>query len=134
MRRVVTGFIPLFVTFGVAAWAFPFGPPNGVTIAPNDRPGVSCTACHAGTPLNGGGGNVRVTFPNGLTYTPGQAQTLAITITDAVAATYGFEMSARMESALTTQQAGNFVAGQNQRVICSDGQPIPTAGCGGNGL
>jgi uncharacterized protein (TIGR03437 family) len=77
---------------------------------------------------------VRVAFANGLTYTPGQAQTLNITITDAVAATFGFEMSARMESGLTTQQAGNFTPAANQRVICSDGQPMPAGGCGGNGI
>src|SRR5215469_1648925 len=75
-----------------AVWAYPFGPPNGVTIAPGDRPGVSCTQCHTGTPLNGGGGGVRLVFPNGLTYTPGQAQNINIVINDAIAAIYGFEM------------------------------------------
>jgi uncharacterized protein (TIGR03437 family) len=43
-------------------------------------------------------------------------------------------MSARMESGLTTQQAGNFTPAQNQRVICSDGNPIPAGGCGGTGI
>lgn len=115
-------------------WGFPFGPPNGFTVAPGDKPGVACTQCHAGTPLNGGGGSVRVQFQNGLTYTPGQAQTLTILINDAVAATYGFEMSARFESGPSTQQAGSFTPGQNQKVVCSDNNVEPPTGCGGNGI
>jgi uncharacterized protein (TIGR03437 family) len=125
------------LTFGLgstAAWAFPFGPPNGFTIAPGDKPGIACTQCHAGTPLNGGGGSVRVAFANGLTYAPGQAQTLTVIINDAVAATYGFEMSARLESGLSTQQAGSFTPAATQKVVCSDNTVEPAAGCGGNGI
>ena len=125
----------LMATAGpVAAWAFPFGPPNGFTVAPGDRPGVSCTQCHAGTALNGGGGSVRVTFPGGLTYTPGQSQNLIIQINDAVAATYGFEMTARLESGPSTQPAGRFTAGQDQKVVCSNNAVEPAGGCGGNGI
>ncbi len=118
----------------LTAWGFPFGPPSGVTIAPADRPGVSCTLCHAGTPLNGGGGSVRLVFPNGLTYTPGQTQTINVVINDAIAAIYGFEMTARLESGPSTQQAGNFVAGANQKVVCSNNAIEPDTGCGGNGI
>jgi hypothetical protein len=117
-----------------AAWAFPFGPPDGFTIAPGDKPGIACTQCHTGTPLNGGGGSVRVQFPSGLTYSPGVPQTLTILINDAVAATYGFEMSARLESGPSTQQAGSFTPGQNQKVVCSDNNIEPATGCGGNGI
>lgn len=129
-------FLPVvFFTAGtIITWAYPFGPPNGVTIAPGDRPGISCTACHNGTPLNGGGGGVRVLFPNGLTYTPGKTQSLTIQIADAVAATYGFEMTARMESAPNTQQAGSFTAGANQKVVCSDNNVQPASGCAGSGI
>ncbi|HTS65959.1 MAG TPA: choice-of-anchor V domain-containing protein [Candidatus Acidoferrales bacterium] len=117
-----------------AAWAYPFGPPNGYTPAPGDKPGIACTQCHIGTPLNGGGGSVRVAFTNGLTYAPGQAQTLNVTIADGVAAVYGFEMTARLDSGPNTQQAGSFTAGQNQKVICSDNAVQPAGGCGGNGI
>ena len=127
--RILTG-----VLSAGAVWAFPFGPPDGFTIAPGDKPGVACTQCHAGTPLNGGGGSVRVQFASGLTYTPGQAQTLTILINDAAAATYGFEMSARLESGPSTQQAGSFTAGQNQKVVCSDNNVEPATGCGGSGI
>lgn len=117
-----------------AVWAFPFGPPNGVTIAPADRPGVSCTLCHIGTALNGGGGSVRLVFPNGLTYTPGQAQNINIVINDAIAAIYGFQMTARLESGPDTQPAGNFVPGTNQKVVCSNNSIEPATGCAGNGI
>ncbi|MBZ5621964.1 MAG: IPT/TIG domain-containing protein [Acidobacteriia bacterium] len=136
MRRTVRGTILILtgIAATAAAWAFPFGPPNGYTPAPGDKPGVACTQCHAGTPLNGGGGSVRVVFPNGLTYTPGQTQTLTVTVTDAVAATYGFEMTARLDNGPSTQQAGSFTAGSNQKVICSNNAVIPSDGCGGNGI
>jgi hypothetical protein len=48
-------------------------------------PGDSTCAnagCHTGTALNGGGGNVQLTSSAGTSYTPGQQQTLTITITD----------------------------------------------------
>jgi len=136
MRLAIKLLLPTLVgTIGtIAGWAFPFGPPNGVTIAPGDRPGVSCTQCHAGTPLNGGGGSVRLQFPAGLTYTPGQAQNINIVIADGVAATYGFEMTARLESGPNTQQAGDFAAGANQKVVCSNNAIEPAGGCGGNGI
>jgi len=129
LKSLLLGF-----AFTAVAGAFPFGPPSGFTIAPGDKPGVACTQCHTGTPLNGGGGNVHITFSNGLTYNPGQTQTLSVVIIDAVAATYGFEMSARSDIAPATQQAGTFVPGTNQKVVCSDNQIRPAAGCGGNGL
>ncbi len=122
------------VLFSTAIWAFPFGPPSGFTIAPGDKPGIACTQCHTGTPLNGGGGSARLAFANGLTYSPGQTQTFTIVITDAAAATYGFEISARLESGPNTQQAGTFIAGQNQKIVCSDNKIMPEAGCGGNGI
>ncbi len=118
----------------VAAWAYPFGPPNGYTPAPGDRPGVACTACHRDFALNSTGGNVKVTFPNGLTYTPGQTQNLVITVTDSTAAVYGFEMTARLDNAPNTQQAGSFTAAQGQKVICSNNQVQPATGCGGSGI
>jgi uncharacterized protein (TIGR03437 family) len=117
----------------VAAWAFPFGPPAARTMAPLDRPGISCTQCHAGVP-NSGGGNIRIAFPNGLSYTPGQAQTLTVTVSDATAAVYGFELTARMDNAPSTAQAGAFTAGTGQRIVCSDNQVQPAGGCGGSGI
>src|SRR5215472_11329482 len=117
-----------------SSWSYPFGPPVGYTIAPGDKPAVACTQCHTGTALNGGGGSVRIAFANGLTYTPGQSQTLTVVVSDAVAAIYGFEMTARLESAPNTQQAGSFTAGTNQKVICSDNAVQPAGACGGTGI
>src|SRR5579864_6550960 len=123
------------ITGTAVVWGYPFGPPNGYTIAPGDKPGVSCTQCHTGTPLNGGGGSVRLVLPNGLTYTPGQAQNINIVINDAIAAIYGFEITARLESGPNTQQAGGFVPAANQKVVCSNNAVEPdSTGCGGKGI
>lgn len=120
-----------------AAWSYPNGPPAARTMAPGDRPGQACTVCHGGAanPVNSFGGNVRIAFPNGLTYTPGQAQDLTVTVSDSSAATFGFELTARSDNAPTSVPAGTFTASADQRVICSDGQVAPSGGCaGGTGL
>jgi len=120
-----------------AAWSYPNGPPAARTMAPGDRPGQACTVCHGGAanPVNSFGGNVRITFPNGLTYTPGKAQDLTVTVSDSSAATFGFELTARSDNAPSSAPAGTFSAGADQRVICSDGQITPSGGCtAGTGL
>ena len=55
-------------------------------------------------------------------------------VADSVAAIYGFEITARLESGPNNQPAGNFVAGPNQKVVCSDNKVEPDSGCGGSGL
>lgn len=116
-------------------YAYSAGPEVRHTAAPGDDP-LSCTTagCHTGTPLNGGGGNVTVTFPGGLTYTPGVPQTFTIVITDPQARVYGFQMTARLESDLAKGQAGDFTAGPQQFVLCDDNTNVrtPTRPCPGN--
>ncbi|HSM79061.1 MAG TPA: choice-of-anchor V domain-containing protein [Bryobacteraceae bacterium] len=118
----------------VLAWAFSYGASHGKTTAPGDKPGVGCTGCHKGTPLNGGGGSVSLAFANGLTYTPGQTQIFTVTIQDAVATHYGFQMTARVDTNPANQQAGSFTAGAGQKVICADELPVPAGGCANNGI
>jgi len=101
-------------------YAYSTGPDPRVTGAPGDDQ-RACTACHNTSPLNGGGGNVRIDFANGQTYTPGAAQTFSIVITDAVAHVYGLQMTARLESDLTNGQAGDFTADAHQFVKCDNG-------------
>lgn len=118
----------------VLVWAYSYGPPPFFTTAPGDAPGVACTYCHgAEGPLNSGGGNVKINFPNGQTYTPGQTQTMTIVITDSQAHYYGFEMTARLDSNPSSTQAGNFTpvqqAGGAQQVICAQYDLAPAGGC-----
>ena len=105
-------------------FAYAFGPDAHHTAVPGPTAATtetSCNAsgCHEGTPLNGGGGNVSVSFPNGLTYTPGQQQTFTVTITDSKARVYGFQMTARLMSNLTGAQAGTFTPKGQQQVLCA---------------
>ncbi len=132
--RIRTLQITALLAAPVVVWAFASGPPSGYTTAPGDHPAVACTNCHKGFALNSQGGSVTVAFPNGLTYTPGQAQTLTVTVTDPVAVAYGFQMTARAESSPATQQAGSFVAGTNQKVICAGNAPLPAGGCPNSGI
>jgi uncharacterized protein (TIGR03437 family) len=100
-------------------YAYSTGPDPRYTAAPGDDK-LACTACHNTSPLNSGGGNVKINFANGQTYTPGVAQTFSIVITDAVSRVYGFQMTARLESNLTNGQAGDFTAGAQQIVLCDN--------------
>ena len=110
--------------------AYQTGPDPRHTGAPGDDPLACATAgCHTGTPLNGGGGNVAVNFPNGLTYTPGVQQTFTIVITDSKAKAYGFQMTARLESDLANGQAGDFTAGAQQLVLCDNATFKGSKGC-----
>src|SRR3954452_147763 len=87
---VVMGAIPLVI------WAHASGPDVGKSGVPGES---TCTEsmCHVGTALNGGGGSVKVTFPTGLTYTPGAKQHLVVTISDPNQAqkAWGFQLTAR---------------------------------------
>ncbi len=81
----------LTITTAMVVSAHSAGAPPGMTGAP---PGTNCTSCHGGSP-NTGGGNVRVEFPSGTTYTPGSTYKLHIVLTDANARRWGFEVTAR---------------------------------------
>ena len=110
--------------------AHKLGPDPRHTGAPGD---LTCaiSGCHLGTPVNGGGGNVVLSSTAGTTYTPGQQQTITITINDSAAKIYGFQMSARIDSSPVLGQAGDFTAGNQQIVLCDlgdlkpNGKPCP---------
>lgn len=114
------------VAIPVLLYAYASGPDPRKTGAPGDSPSACATSgCHVGTPLNGGGGNVSVSFPNGLSYTPGTPQTFTITVTDSSAKIYGFQMTARLESNLSNGQAGDFNPTGQQIVLCDNGRLKP---------
>ncbi|MEO7145401.1 MAG: choice-of-anchor V domain-containing protein [Bryobacteraceae bacterium] len=122
----------------VLMYAYEYGPDAHYTAVPGtgESTCASNTTCHlTSTPVNKGGGSVSVAFPNGMTYTPGQVQTLTITIADPIAKVYGFEMTARLGSNLAGGQAGTFTPDSHQGVLCaapaiSDiGVPRTSAAC-----
>ncbi len=111
-------------------WAFSSGPDARSTAAPGDSSLQSCAqaGCHTGTALNAGGGNVALTFPNGLTYTPGQKIRVRVTITDSAARVYGFQATSRLASNLSRGQAGTFtIVSTAYLVLCEDGSERPTS-------
>ena len=118
---VVMGTIPLLI------WAHSSGPDVGKSGVPGESTCMEA-GCHLGTPLNGGGGSVQVTFPGGMTYTPGVKQRLVVTIADATARVWGFQLTARQDGAPRTM-AGAFASiDRNTALICGstpiDPQPV----------
>lgn len=99
---VILGVIPVLI------WAHSAGPDVGKAGVPGES---TCNEvnCHVGTALNGGGGSVAVTFPNGLNYVPGVKQHLVVTIADPTQRRWGFQLTARLASNSKTQ-AGSFTS------------------------
>jgi len=122
---VFCGLLPAFL------YSYSTGPDPRYTGAPGDST-CATGGCHTGTALNGGGGNVQLTSSAGLNYTPGQQQTLTITVTDSKARVYGFQATARPDSDASNSQAGDFTAGTQQQVICDNGRNKTASGCAAN--
>lgn len=69
--------------------------------------------------MNKFGGNVAATFSTGSTYTPGGGTiTITVLATDPVNTSFGFQMTARLDSDQVNGQAGYFIPGANQLVMC----------------
>ncbi len=132
-NKLITGILGL-VSSAALIFGFATGPDPRYTGAPGDDPkACSTSGCHTGTALNAGGGNVVVSFPDGLTYTPGVQQKLTIVITDSVAKVWGFQMTARLDSDLAKAQAGDFTADPlTQIVLCENSSFKGKLGCPAN--
>ncbi len=112
-------------TLPILLWAHEYGPDPGYCAVPNENGGSSgatCASvgCHTGTANSASNkGSVAVTFPNGMTYTPGVPQTLSVTVTDSTEKAAGFELTARQASSTSTV-AGSFSSNDsNTQVLCS---------------
>lgn len=120
------------------------GPDPRYTAAPGDKPKACATGgCHSafktgseGGPINAFGGSVSATFSQGSTYTPGGGPvTITVRVGDPQNTTYGFQMTARLESDLAAAQAGRFDTSGNAGllVLCENGSPrIPSGNCSQN--
>jgi uncharacterized protein (TIGR03437 family) len=97
----------------ILLFAYAEGPDAAVAGVPGES---TCAACHSG---GGATGNVAVSFPGGLTYTPGVRQHVTVTITDAAAKRWGFQLTARLASNTKTQ-AGTFAPTDgNTQLVCT---------------
>ncbi len=94
--------------------------------APADG-GATCVACHQNSAA--GLGSVAVDIAS---YTPGQTQTLHVTVSDPSASRWGFQMTARALNS-PSGEAGTFTPiDTNVRVQCDDGSATGSPGpCNG---
>jgi len=120
----------LGVALPIVLWAHASGPDPRNTGGPGDNDNACAqSGCHTGTALNQGGGNIAIAFDSGTTYTPGSKVHVTLTITDSRARVYGFQASSRLSSNMRDGQAGSFVKGAQQLILCEDGTEIPATGC-----
>ncbi len=113
---VVLGAIPLLL------WAYEYGPNPGYCGVPNENGTCTAVGCHTGTtndPANKG--SVAINFPNGMTYTPGVAQQLSVTISDPASTqtAWGFQLTPRVASSTTTVAGTMTPLDQNTLLMCS---------------
>lgn len=119
-KAALIAFVPVVI------YGFREGPPPRKTGAPGDS---TCLDCHIG-PRTDNSPKLDVTFPNGLTYTPGVQQKLKLNVNVTGVEAWGFEMTARLASDTSNGQAGSFSpADGNTQVICENGSPRPSGGC-----
>jgi uncharacterized protein (TIGR03437 family) len=126
---ILSGLAPALV------WAYSTGPDAGHSGVPGE-PGT-CAVCHtqSGAKLSG---SVGVKFPGGLTYTPGVAQQLVVTVADPAQKRWGFQLTAR-PSALPSTVAGSFTPGSDgfTQLVCvpadlDSGHELYGIGCSGS--
>jgi uncharacterized protein (TIGR03437 family) len=125
-RRAVTILVlAACAAWPIALWADLNGADQRLTAAPGDDQ-AACTSCHLGTALNGGAGNVKIVLPGDATYTPGVKQRISVQVSDPAQRRWGFELTARLVSNLSSGQAGDLAsADSNTRVICDNGRSKP---------
>jgi len=108
--------------FAIVLWAYEYGPNPGVCGVPGENGTCTQTGCHAGTTNSSANhGSVAISFPNGLTYTPGVKQTLTVTISDPAPTqqAWGFEVTAR-QSNNPAAMTGTFTPDdQYTQIMCS---------------
>src|SRR5262245_36439026 len=98
--------------------AYEDGPDPGKSGVPGESL-CSEAGCHVGTP-NSGPGSVIVTFPGGMTYTPGVTQHLVVNVSDPNQRRWGFQLTARQTSSNGRTQAGTFKATDgNTQAACA---------------
>jgi hypothetical protein len=98
-------FLVLFLIVAIPSmvWSFSSNPPLAKTGAPGEG---TCAQCHGG---GSGGGTIVVTSSAGTTYHPGVKQHLKVTVTDASANAWGYEMTS-VEASKPTTGTGVFKA------------------------
>lgn len=114
----------VFAALPILIYAYAEGPQPGYSGVPGES--GTCAVCHAGP---SGSGSVKVTFPNGPTYTPGVSQTLTVTVADPAQRRWGFELTVRQASSRSTQ-AGTFTPGSDgfTQIVCANAS-VQAAAC-----
>jgi uncharacterized protein (TIGR03437 family) len=104
--------------------AYEYGPDPGYVGIPSEHGGATCatSGCHTGTANNPANqGSVSVTFPNGMTYTPGAKQHLTVTVSDPAPTqgAWGFELTARLASTPSTMEGAFASTDAYTQLMCS---------------
>jgi len=126
----------LSIAFGLAFAGFlasySGGPDPGRSGAPGDTGNCASGSCHLGSPEWNTGATLH--FPEGPFYRPGVTQRLIVhgwgQGSEQDRRAFGYQLSARLASNPSTEQAGSFAAAEiGSFVQCRNGSVKPAAGC-----
>jgi len=118
MFFLFTCILIILVIFGAQLQVQTVSARPSYTSSSSTSPGTNtCAGCHSGSAASGG--SAVVTFPSGLTYTPGVTQHLTVQLTDPTHAVYSYLLTARLASN-PSSQAGTFTAGTGSTVSGMD--------------
>lgn len=110
----------IVIIIPLVVWSYPSDPPLHKTGAPGER---TCADCHSG---GQGGGSIAVTSSTGTKYKPGIKQRLTVTITDANAIDWGYEMTAVLTAKPSTGEGKFRAADKNSNVRKSGTKSYPS--------
>ncbi len=118
-KLIATSAFTILALAPIMALANVTGADPGLTGAPGES---TCTECHSGTRINGGGGSIAINLPGGATYTPGVKQHIRVKVSDPSQRRWGFELTARANRS----QAGDITSTDaNTQVECANGRLAP---------
>src|SRR2546426_4982472 len=117
-RKIFIGkTIAILAVVPILIWAHAAGPDPGKTGAPAESTCAEA-GCHVGTPLNGGGGSVKIDA-GGTNYSPGVKQRITVTINDPTQRRWGFQLTARLTSNTRTRAGTLAPIDANTQVLCA---------------
>jgi uncharacterized protein (TIGR03437 family) len=130
-RKIFIGkTIAILAVVPILIWALEAGPEPGKSGAPGESTCAEA-GCHVGTPLNGGGGSVRIDA-GGTNYTPGVKQRIIVTINDPTQRRWGFQLTARLASNTRTRAGTLAPIDANTFVTCATASLVEVIPCPAN--
>lgn len=116
LSKNLPGAILLAAAAALSLHAYSTGPDPGLSGVPSEL--GTCAACH-GSGISTSGGSVKIAFPKGNLYVPGEVQHWIVTISDTSARRWGYQATVRKSGSTSAIAGGLKATDAYSQVICS---------------